>query len=232
MEYHGEEGHYPGAIEALAEAGYLEAEEAQLPQGWSLLYNPQLGRVAIDGRLLGGARIVLCMALLGAVLGFLPHNFNPASIFLGDCGSLLLGYMSVVVILMLGDRGETHLVFAGLIVFSVPIMDTVLAIIRRWLAGTPLSVPDSHHIHHQLLRALGGVKRAVLALYGISLAFAIVGVTLAALVMGTGLRVRVIYTIALVLFGCIGVIAVKAARSQQRRAAGAAPARRSGSKRS
>ena len=129
-------------------------------------------------------------------------------------------------------KSLTLAVFAGLIVFSVPIMDTMLAIIRRWLAGTPLSVPDSHHIHHQLLRALGGVKGAVLSLYGISLAFAVVGVSLAALVTWTGLRVRVIYTIALVLFGCIGVIAVKAARTRQRRAAGAARARRSGSKRS
>jgi UDP-GlcNAc:undecaprenyl-phosphate GlcNAc-1-phosphate transferase len=104
-------------------------------------------------------------------------------------------------------------------------MDTTLAIIRRWLAGTPLSVPDRHHIHHQLLHALGGVKRAVLALYGIGFAFAILGVTLAALVMQTGLRVRVIYTIALVLFSFIGVVAVKAARTQQRRAA-KAPSRR------
>ena len=88
---------------------------------------------------LAGARIALCLALLGAVLGFLPHNFNPASIFLGDCGSLLLGYLCVVIILMFGEYGDTHLVFAGLIIFSVPIMDTTLAIIRRWLAGSPLT---------------------------------------------------------------------------------------------
>jgi UDP-N-acetylmuramyl pentapeptide phosphotransferase/UDP-N-acetylglucosamine-1-phosphate transferase len=234
VEYHEETGRYPPTIDALVDAGSLQPDEVQMPTGWSLLYNPRYGRVATDGRLMGGARIVLCMALLGAVLGFLPYNFNPASIFLGDCGSLLLGYMCVVIILMLGDRGQTHLVFAGLIVFSVPIMDTTLAIIRRWLAGTPFSVPDRHHIHHQLLRALGGVKRAVLSLYGISLAFAVVGVTLAALVMRTGLRVRMIYTIALVLFSFIGVVAVKAARTQQRRATesgaprGSGPARPSG----
>ncbi|MHC4414840.1 MAG: glycosyltransferase family 4 protein [Planctomycetota bacterium] len=168
---------------------------------------------------LAGARIVLCLALLGAVLGFLPHNFNPASIFLGDCGSLLLGYVCVVIILMLGEYGQTHLVFAGLIVFSVPIMDTTLAIIRRWLAGTPMSAADDQHMHHQLRRALGGVKRAVIAIYGVGVAFAIVGVTLAALVMRTELRVRVVYAIALVLFGFIGVIAVKTARRQRQLAA-------------
>jgi UDP-GlcNAc:undecaprenyl-phosphate GlcNAc-1-phosphate transferase len=165
--------------------------------------------------LLTGPRIVLCVALLGAVLGFLPHNFNPASIFLGDAGSHLLGYLCVVIILMFGEFGQTHLVFAGLIIFALPIMDTTLAIIRRKLSGRSMSAADDQHIHHQLRRSLGGVKRAVFALYGITLAFMIVGVTLAALVMRTGLRVRVIYAIALVLFGFIGVIALKAGRRQQ-----------------
>jgi UDP-GlcNAc:undecaprenyl-phosphate/decaprenyl-phosphate GlcNAc-1-phosphate transferase len=173
---------------------------------------------------LAGARVVLCVALLGAALGFLPHNFNPATIFLGDCGSLLLGYMCVVIILMFGEMGQTHLVFAGLIVFSLPIIDTMLAIIRRWLAGVPLSQGDDQHLHHQLRRAFGGVKRAVLGMYGISAVFAVVGVTLAALVLYTELRVRVIYTIALVLFGCIAVLAVKAARRQQLRIATSAAA--------
>ena len=218
--YRVDQGHYPEDVDAMIDAGYLADHEAIMSSGWTLSYNATIGHVSITGRTLAGARIVLCMALLGAVIGFLPHNFNPATIFLGDCGSLLLGYMCVVIILMLGDRGQTHLVFAGLIVFSVPIMDTILAIIRRRLAGTPMSAADDQHIHHQLKRALGGVKRAVLALYGISLLFAILGVTLAALVLRTGLlRVRVIYVIALVLFSFIGVVAVKAARAQQRRAA-------------
>lgn len=168
-----------------------------------------------DTGLLAGARIVLCLALLGAVLGFLPHNFKPATIFLGDCGSLLLGYMAVVIILMLGERGETHLVCAGLIVFAVPIIDTTLAIIRRKMAGTPMSSADDQHLHHQLKRALGGVRRAVLALYGLSVIFAVLGVTLAALVTLTELRVRALYAIAFVLFGMVGAIAVKEARRKQ-----------------
>ena len=162
---------------------------------------------------MSGARIVLCLALFGAVLGFLPHNLRPASIFLGDCGSLLLGYMCVVIILMLGDQGKTHLVFAGLIVFSLPIMDTVLAIIRRKLAGKPMSEPDHHHIHHMVLRSVGGVRRAVFSLYAISVVFAVVGVTLVALTL-SGLRVRFVYAIALLLFSFIAVTAVKSARRQ------------------
>lgn len=162
-----------------------------------------------------GARLVLCFALLGAVLGFLPHNFNPATIFLGDCGSLLLGYMCVVIILMLGEHGQTHLVFAGLIVFSVPIMDTALAIVRRKLSGKPMSSADDQHIHHQLKRGMGSVKRAVFALYGITALFALVGVSLAALTLVEGVRVRIVYVVALVLFSFIGVIAFKAGRQRQ-----------------
>lgn len=206
----------PRDIDTLIEEGYLQ-EKPDMPVGYSLSYNPNTGVVStpLNAGTLTGARIVLCMALLGVVLGFLPHNFSPASIFLGDSGSLLLGYLCVVVILMLGEQGQTHLVFAGLIVFSIPIMDAMLAIIRRWLAGISLSSADDQHIHHQLKRALGGVKRAVFAMYGIGVVFALVGVTLAALVLRTELRVRVIYAIALVLFGFIGLIAVKAARRQQ-----------------
>lgn len=192
----------------------------------SLLMLPAPGTVAATqlaagGESLAGARVVLCLALLGAVLGFLPHNFNPASIFLGDCGSLLLGYLCVVIILMFGEHGQTHLVFAGLIVFALPIIDTTLAIIRRWLAGVSMSAADDQHIHHQIKRTLspsgGGVKRTVLTLYGVSVLFATVGVSLAALVITSELRVRVIYVITLVLFSFIAVIAVKAARRQQLR---------------
>lgn len=168
-----------------------------------------------EGPTFATARIVLCFALLGAVLGFLPHNFNPAVIFLGDSGSLQLGFITVAIILMLGEFGQTHLVFAGLIVFALPIMDTVLAIIRRKLSGRSMSDADDQHIHHQLKRYMGGVKRAVFVLYGISFSFAVVGVSLAILVLTTGLRIRVVYAIAFVLFGFIGVIAFKAARRRE-----------------
>ena len=100
--------------------------------------------------------------LLGACLGFLPYNFNPAVIFLGDAGSLLMGFLCGVMILSLGGEGQTHYVIAGLIVFSLPIMDTLLAILRRKLAGLPMSEPDKNHIHHMFLRGFGGnVKKAV-----------------------------------------------------------------------
>ncbi|MSR41398.1 MAG: undecaprenyl/decaprenyl-phosphate alpha-N-acetylglucosaminyl 1-phosphate transferase [Phycisphaerales bacterium] len=161
---------------------------------------------------LAGARIVLCLALLGGMLGFLPWNFNPAIIFLGDCGSLLIGYLFVVIILMLGERGDTHLVAAGLIIFALPIMDTALAIVRRKLAGVPMSAPDANHIHHLLKRAFNGnVKLAVLTLYLVAFAFALLGVTLGALAIDHVVRLRVVYAVIIVLFGGFGAFALKIA---------------------
>jgi len=153
-------------------------------------------------------RIIFGLAVLGACLGFLPHNFNPASIFLGDTGSLLLGYCSAVMILSLGDTGKTWLVAAGLIIYAVPIIDTALAIIRRKLAGKKMSDPDSDHLHHMLKRALG-VKGAVFSLYGIALIFCLLGVML------SYFRGRIIYALVLMIASYIGVYAIKVARQSQ-----------------
>lgn len=171
-----------------------------------------LGMRGIDGVTLLGANIVLCMAVLGAVLGFLVYNFNPASIFLGDTGSLLLGYLCIVMVLLLGERGQTHLVVAGLIVFALPIMDTALAITRRKLAGKPISEPDANHIHHIFKRKFGTVKGAVIALYGMSGVFAVVGVALAWGQLTGHMRAWIIYAIAITMFGTIGIRAIKSAR--------------------
>ena len=160
---------------------------------------------------MAGVRIVLCLALLGALLGFLPWNFNPAVIFLGDCGSLLVGYLLVVVILLLGEQGETHLVMAGLVIFALPIMDTSLAILRRKLAGVSMSQADANHIHHLAKRSLGGVKSAVVALYGVTILFGLFGITLGVLAIEQVVRLRIVYAGALVAFGGIGAVALKSA---------------------
>ena len=159
-----------------------------------------------------GMRVMLSLALLGATLGFLPYNFNPAVIFLGDCGSLLLGYLCVVIIMSFGERGQTELVVAGLVVFSLPILDTVLAIIRRKMAGLPFHSADSNHIHHLLKRSLGTVKRAVFALYAITTCFALLGVAMAATRQLTGTRTLAVISLAFAFFAFISAMAIKAAR--------------------
>jgi UDP-GlcNAc:undecaprenyl-phosphate/decaprenyl-phosphate GlcNAc-1-phosphate transferase len=168
-----------------------------------------------NGITLVGANIVLGMSVLGAVLGFLVYNFNPASIFLGDAGSLLLGYLCIVMVLMLGEQGQTYMVVAGLIVFALPILDTLLAIIRRKLAGKAMSEADSNHIHHILKRKFGSVKLTVLTLYGISFVFCILGVTLAYAHITEAIRSWVIYLVATLIFGGISFIALQAARKHE-----------------
>lgn len=125
-------------------------------------------------------RIVMCLAILGAVLGFLPYNFNPATIFMGDAGSLLLGYLGVATILMFADAHLKH-VTAALIIFAVPIIDTMLAMIRRKVRGLPVTAPDDGHVHHQLRRRGLSVRQAVVVLYAAQIFFAGIGVTLVAL---------------------------------------------------
>lgn len=153
-------------------------------------------------------RVVLCMAILGACLGFLPHNFNPASIFLGDCGSLLLGFCTIVVVLSLGDTGKTHLVMAGLVIYAIPMIDTALAIVRRKMAGKSISDPDSDHLHHMLKRAVG-VKGAAFSLYGLGSAFATLGVLMSLW------RARVTYALTFIFVSYIAVISIKIARKKQ-----------------
>ena len=169
-------------------------------------------QVADPDQSLVGMRVVLSLAMLGATLGFLPYNFNPAMIFLGDCGSLLLGYLCVVVIMSFGEQGQTELVLAGLVVFALPILDTILAIIRRKLAGLPFHSADSNHIHHLLKRSLGTVRKAVLALYAITAAFGVLGVSMAAVRLFTQTRVLAVVALAFAMFAFISAIAIKVAR--------------------
>jgi UDP-GlcNAc:undecaprenyl-phosphate GlcNAc-1-phosphate transferase len=167
-----------------------------------------------EGITLAGARIALSMALLGAVLGFLPYNWNPATIFLGDAGSLLLGFSCVTLVLMLGDQGQTHLVVAGLIVFGLPIMDTVLAITRRKVQGLPASSPDANHMHHNFKRWLGGVKSAVVGMYCVEGLLAMTGVTLALLTLTHEVRVMVPYVVCIVIFGGTGLVGIRMGRRE------------------
>lgn len=104
--------------------------------------------------------------LAGALLGFLIFNFNPASIFLGDSGSLVLGFLAGCYSIIWSAKSTTVIgVAAPVIALAVPLLDTGLAIVRRFLRAQPIYLPDRLHIHHRLL-ALGLTQRhAVLLLY-------------------------------------------------------------------
>lgn len=135
----------------------------------------------------GPLRFAVCAAILGACLGFLRYNFNPASIFMGDSGSLLLGY-NVAVVLMLFAEQPWHAGYAtwrwmdaGLIIFAFPILDTGVAITRRWLNGRPLFVGDRSHLYDQLRDRGLSVRKTVLLCYAIGIVFAVIGVAAARL---------------------------------------------------
>lgn len=104
--------------------------------------------------------------LVGALLGFLVFNFNPASIFLGDSGSLLIGLLlGCFAILWTGSPATARQAAVPVIALAVPLVDTTLAIVRRFLRAQPIFSPDRSHIHHRLLSRGFTHRRAVLVLY-------------------------------------------------------------------
>ncbi|MDF2594357.1 MAG: undecaprenyl/decaprenyl-phosphate alpha-N-acetylglucosaminyl 1-phosphate transferase [Clostridia bacterium] len=113
--------------------------------------------------------VILTATLAGACIGFLPYNFNPASIFMGDTGSTFLGFtLGITSILGLLKGYTIAAIFVAVLVLGLPIFDTAFAIIRRFLAGKPIMSPDRGHLHHRLVDRGYTQKQAVVTLYGIS----------------------------------------------------------------
>jgi UDP-GlcNAc:undecaprenyl-phosphate/decaprenyl-phosphate GlcNAc-1-phosphate transferase len=121
---------------------------------------------------------LIAIIVLGICIGFLPHNFNPARIFMGDSGALLLGLLMAVSTAVVGGRadpdfqqfsGQTYFFFAPLfiplVILGVPIVDTLFAIIRRARRRRGIALPDKEHLHHRLMRLGHGQRRSVLILW-------------------------------------------------------------------
>ncbi|HEM3717302.1 TPA: undecaprenyl/decaprenyl-phosphate alpha-N-acetylglucosaminyl 1-phosphate transferase [Streptococcus suis] len=137
--------------------------------------------------------------LVAAIIGFLPYNYHPAIIYLGDTGALFIGFM-IGVLSLQGLKNSTAVaVVTPMIILGVPITDTVMAIIRRKLSGQKISEADRMHLHHRLL-SLGLTHRGtVLVIYAISFIFSLtslllnvssrVGGVLLVLTMGLGVEV-------------------------------------------
>ena len=142
-----------------------------LAGGIGAIYFLTIGIIAaVKGN--SGLELVLCFSMVGSCIGFLIHNFNPAKIFMGDSGSMLLG-MIVSVVALLGFKTMTlSSLIVPLLVLSIPILDTTFAIIRRKLKGESISKPDKFHIHHQLLKRKFTQKQTVLIIYLVDLLFA------------------------------------------------------------
>ncbi|MHB1710797.1 MAG: MraY family glycosyltransferase, partial [Acidimicrobiales bacterium] len=119
---------------------------------------------------------LIAVVTCGICLGFLPHNFHPARIFMGDAGALLLGLLMATSTMLIGGRaagnirsGQTYFFFAPLFIpffiLGVPIFDMAFAVVRRTANRTGFSTPDKNHLHHRLLRLGHGHRRSVLILW-------------------------------------------------------------------
>ncbi len=115
---------------------------------------------------------ILSLIAAGSLLGFLPYNFHPASIFLGDCGAQFLGFL-IACISLLGFKTTTMITLSfPILVCFVPIADTLIAIVRRKLKGQKISEADRGHLHHILMYQLNlGHRNTVLLLYVVTILF-------------------------------------------------------------
>lgn len=142
-----------------------------LAGGISSIYFLTIGIIAtMQGKV--GLDFILTFVMLGSTLGFLVHNFYPASIFMGDSGSMFLGFI-IASISLLGFKNVTLTsLIIPLLVLAIPILDTLFAIVRRMLKGEDIAAPDKFHIHHQLLKRNFSQRTTVLLIYFIDLIFA------------------------------------------------------------
>jgi UDP-GlcNAc:undecaprenyl-phosphate GlcNAc-1-phosphate transferase len=125
------------------------------------------------------ATTLLAIALAGVILGFLHFNFHPASIFLGDSGSMFIGFVLAALALAGSEKAPTMIAVAIPVVsFGLPILDVALAVSRRFLSGKPLFRGDRDHIHHKLLNRGLSQRDAVLVLYGVTACFALLSLVL------------------------------------------------------
>lgn len=123
----------------------------------------------------GSLVMILTLLMLGSTLGFLLHNFNPAKIFAGDCATFL-GFM-IAIITLLEFKGPALIsFFVPISILSIPILDTLFAIIRRLLKGQPPFKADKEHIHHQLLGMNFSQRTTVLIIYAINILFAMASI--------------------------------------------------------
>ena len=147
-----------------------------LAAGVSSIYFLTIAIVAFIMNKMQGLDIILSITMLGATLGFLVHNFYPAKIFMGDTGSLFLGFI-ISVISLLGFKSTTLTsLIIPLVILAIPIFDTVLAIFRRLLKGENIGEPDKEHFHYQLLKMKFSVPVTVIIIYIINLLFASVSI--------------------------------------------------------
>ncbi len=152
--------------------------------------------------------LVMAAALAGACFGFLPYNFNPARLFMGDTGATFLGFVLACVSIQ-GPFKTYVAVFVPLMVLGLPIFDTAFAIIRRIIKRQPIMAPDRGHLHHKLIDKGFSHKATVIILYVLSIILAGGAIVMVLTDMSRGLFLMIFFVL-------VGVFAFnKAGRHQE-----------------
>ncbi|MFC1677391.1 glycosyltransferase family 4 protein [Planctomycetota bacterium] len=144
-------------------------------------------------------RIIICLAMVGGVCGFLPFNRHPAKIFMGDAGSMLLGFM-IAALMILFAEGIPRWWLASIVVFGLPILDTAVALVRRLLNHRPLFVSDRGHIYDQMIDRGIPLKKTVAICYVLAGAYALVGLIM------SQIRTRFAAVVYVLVFAISGII--------------------------
>lgn len=144
-------------------------------------------------------RIIICMGLVGGVCGFLPFNRHPAKIFMGDAGSMLLGFI-VASLMILFAEGIPRWWLASIVVFGLPILDTAVALIRRLINKRPLFVSDRGHIYDQMIDRGLSLEKTVLICYLLAGGYALIGILMSQI---STIYAAVVYVIVFVVSGLV-----------------------------
>lgn len=147
-----------------------------LAAGISSIFFATIGIIAFIMHNIGSLEITLTFIMLGACLGFLIFNFNPAKIFMGEIGSMFLGYM-IAVVCLLGFKAVTLTsLVVPMLILGIPILDTLFAILRRIIHHKPIYEADKQHLHHQLLNKKFSQRSTVLIIYCVSILFSLASI--------------------------------------------------------
>ncbi len=144
-------------------------------------------------------RIIICLGLVGGVCGFLPFNRYPAKIFMGDAGSMLLGFMVAALMLLFAEQVPRWWL-ASIVVFGLPILDTAVALVRRLLNHRPLFVSDRGHIYDQMIDRGIPLKKTVTICYVLAGAYAVIGLVMSQI---RTIYAAVVYVLVFVVSGLV-----------------------------
>lgn len=147
----------------------------------------------------------MAMILIGATLGFLRYNFHPAKIFMGDTGSMFLGYnLAVFAVLGVAKSFTMLSLVTPILVLAIPILDTLFAIIRRKMNHKPIFKPDKHHLHHCLLNYGFSHRNTVLIIYAVSTVLALCGLIMTYLNSTQGILLLAVLSV-VIIYGAIRI---------------------------